>query len=359
MKPILFTLIILSFIACNKKEETTKPTKSSISESIYASGTVKSKNQYQAFATVSGIIEEVFVSEGDSLQVGTVLLKISNKAQQLNLENAELAANFSDINSNQGKLNDAKQLIELSKRKLKSDSLLFTRQQSLWNQKIGSKIELEQRELAFQNSSSNYYSAVVKYNDLKRQLEFNAAQSKKNVNISSKIEDDYTVKSEINGKLYSLTKSKGDLITPQIPLAVIGDDKNFIIELQVDEYDILTIKKGLPAMVTLDSYKNKVFKAVVTKIDPIMNERSKTFLVEAEFTETPEVLYPNISLEANIILQTKENALLIPRDYLLPDNKVINTNGDTIVIKTGLKDYQKIEVISGINENVELIKPVR
>jgi len=359
MKQILFILLILSFIACNKKEETTKPTKSSISESIYASGTVKSKNQYQAFATVSGIIEEVFVSEGDSLQVGTVILKISNKAQQLNLENAELAANFSDITANQGKLNDAKQLVELSKRKLKSDSLLFTRQQSLWNQKIGSKVELEQRELAFQNSSSNYYSAVVKYNDLKRQIEFNAAQSKKNVNISSKIEDDYTVKSEINGKLYSLTKSKGDLITPQIPLAVIGDAKKFIIELQVDEYDILSIKKGLIVMVTLDSYKDKVFKAVITKIDPIMNERTKTFLVEAEFTKAPEVLYPNISLEANIIIQTKENALLIPRNYLLPNNKVINANGDTLAIKTGLKDYQKIEVISGLTEKDELIKPVK
>ena len=357
MKQILFTLIIVSSIGCNKKEETTKPTRSSISESIYASGTVKSKNQYQAFATVSGIIEEVLVSEGDSLQVGTVLLKISNKAQQINLENAELAANFSDINANQGKINDAKQLIELSKRKLKSDSLLFTRQQSLWNQKIGSKVELEQRELAFQNSSSNYYSAVVKYNDLKRQLEFNAAQSKKNVNISSKIEDDYTVKSEIKGKLYSLTKSKGDLITPQIPLAVIGDAKKFIIELQVDEYDILAIKKGLSVMVTLDSYKDKVFKAVITKIDPIMNERTKTFLVEAEFTEAPEMLYPNISLEANIIIQTKDNALLIPRNYLLPNNKVINAKGDTVAIKTGLKDYRKIEVISGITENDELIKP--
>jgi HlyD family secretion protein len=112
MKTILFILLTLSFIACNKKGETTKPTKSAISESIYASGTIKSKNQYQAFATVTGIIEEVFVSEGDSLQVGTTILKISNKAQQLNLENAELAANFSDVSANQGKLNDAKQLID-------------------------------------------------------------------------------------------------------------------------------------------------------------------------------------------------------------------------------------------------------
>jgi len=359
MKRLLFSLIIFSFIACNKKEETVKPTKSSISESIYASGTVKSKNQYQAFATVSGIIEEILVSEGDSLQVGTTILKISNKAQQLNLENAELAANFSDIGANQGKLNDAKQLIELSKIKLRNDSLLFVRQQSLWNQKIGSKVELEQRELAFQNSASNYYSVLVKYKDLKRQLEFNAAQSKKNVSISSKIEDDYTVKSEIIGIIYSLTKSKGDLITPQTPLAVIGDAKLFVIELQVDEYDILGIKKGLPVMITLESYKDKVFNAVVTKIDPIMNERSKTFLVEAEFTQAPELLYPNISLEANIILQIKKNALLIPRDYLLPNNKVIKANGDTVVIKTGLKDYQKIEVISGLNETDELIKPVK
>ena len=115
----------------------------------------------------------------------------------------------------------------------------------------------------------------------------------------------------------------------------------------------------MQVLVTLDSYKGKVFNAKVTKIYPLMNERSKTFLVEAEFTQAPEVLYPNITFEANIVMQSKDKALLIPRTYLLNDSTVLNAKGKEINITTGLKDYQKIEILSGITANDELSKPAK
>ncbi len=284
-------------------------------------------------------------------------LTISNEAQKLNKENAELAAAFSDINANQGKLNDAQLAVDLAKNKTKVDSALFFRQKNLWQQQIGTKVELEQRELAYQNSKNAYYSSVVRYNDLKRQLNFSSSQSKKNLLIADKLQSDYVLKSEINGIIYSLTKSKGEIVGAQTPIAIIGDAGKFILEMQVDEYDILKIKKGLTVLVTLESYNGKVFEALVTKINPLMNERSKTFLVEAEFLKQPEILYPNISFEANIVINSKEKAILIPRDYLLNDSFVVKPNGDKIAVKTGLKDYQKIEIISGINKSQELIKP--
>lgn len=297
------------------------------------------------------------MSDGDSVKIGTPILSISNEAQKLNKENAELAAAFSDINANQGKLNDAQLAVDLAKNKMKVDSALFFRQKNLWQQQIGTKVELEQRELAYQNSKNAYYSSVVRYNDLKRQLNFSSSQSKKNLLIADKLQSDYVLKSEINGIIYSLTKSKGEIVGAQTPIAIIGDAGKFILEMQVDEYDILKIKKGLTVLVTLESYNGKVFEALVTKINPLMNERSKTFLVEAEFLKQPEILYPNISFEANIVINSKEKAILIPRDYLLNDSFVVKPNGDKIAVKTGLKDYQKIEIISGINKSQELIKP--
>ena len=324
-----------------------------LTKSVYASGIIKSENQYQAFASVNGIVENVYISEGDSVKIGTPILSISNEAQKLNKENAELAAAFSDINANQGKLNDAQLAVDLAKNKTKVDSALFFRQKNLWQQQIGTKVELEQRELAYQNSKNAYYSSVVRYNDLKRQLNFSSSQSKKNLLIADKLQSDYVLKSEINGIIYSLTKSKGEIVGAQTPIAIIGDAGKFILEMQVDEYDILKIKKGLTVLVTLESYNGKVFEALVTKINPLMNERSKTFLVEAEFLKQPEILYPNISFEANIVINSKEKAILIPRD----DSFVVKPNGDKIAVKTGLKDYQKIEIISGINKSQELIKP--
>ncbi len=356
IKKILFISSIF-LVACKDKVEKIKPTQSSITESIYASGTIKSKNQYQAFATVNGIIDKLFVAEGDTVVIGTPILSISNEAQKLSLENAGLTADFNDASSNQGKLNDALQNISLLKSKLKNDSSLYERQNNLWQQQIGSRVELEQRQLALDNSRNAYQTAIIKYNDLKRQLNYSASQSKKNFQISSKQEKDFTIKSEIDGVVYDISKKKGEIVNPQTSIATIGDGSSFILEMQVDEYDIFKIKMGQTVLVTLDSYKGKVFEATVTKINPLMNERSKTFMVEATFIKQPDVLYPNITFEANIVLRSKDNALLIPRSYMIGDNMVMKANGDKVQVKTGLKDFQQIEILSGISLSDEIQKP--
>jgi HlyD family secretion protein len=258
-----------------------------------------------------------------------------------------------------GKIHDAELQIELSESKMKIDSSLYFRLLRLWNQQIGSKNELDKSELIYKNSKIAHKSAIIKLNDLKNQIQFAEIQSNNNVSISKKNKNDYVILSEIDGVVYSLNKKKGEIVGLQNPFAIIGSSNDFILEMQIDEYDILKIKNELPVLVSLDSYKGRVFEARVTKINPLMNERSKTFLVEAEFVNRPEILYPNITFEANVVLKKKENALLIPRNYLLNDSFVLNSNGDKIPIKIGLKDYRNVEVIQGLNEDVELLMPVK
>ena len=112
-------------------------------------------------------------------------------------------------------------------------------------------------------------------------------------------------------------------------------------------------------VVSMDSYKGKVFEAKVSKIHAIMNDRSKSFLVEAEFTTTPPVLYPNLTVEANIIIHVKDNVLTIPRNYLVNDSLVYIKKDKVKVVKTGLKDYQKVEIIKGLSANDIIYKPLK
>lgn len=351
--------LLVTIISCKKTVEKTHPIIKDISESVYASGSLKSKNQYQVFSNVNGIIQNVFVSEGDSVEEGSPILTISNETSKLNTENAKLAADFSDYNANSAKLNELKVNIDLAKSKMQNDSLLLNRQKILWSQQVGSKIDLEQKELAFKNSKTLYDASLLRYIDLKKQISFNSQQSKTNLQISRKNENDFTIKSEIPGKVYILYKKKGEMINTQTPLAVLGDADDFILELQVDEYDIVKVKNGQNILVTLDSYKGQVFEASVTKVNPIMNERSKTFTVEAEFIKQPTTLYPNLTLEANIIIQIKKNVLTLPRKFIIDDEYVIKENGDKVKIQTGLKDYKIVEIISGIAEKDELVIPAK
>ncbi|MFZ1514253.1 MAG: HlyD family efflux transporter periplasmic adaptor subunit [Saprospiraceae bacterium] len=354
---LAFFFIAIFILACDRKVQKVRPTVGAVTESIYASGVMRSKNQYQAFATVSGVINKLYVSEGDTVKKGTPILSISSEIQRLNRENAELNASFTDIQANQGKLSEAKMLIDFSFNKMKNDSLLYFRQKSLWQQEIGSKAELEQKELAYQNSRTSYLSSILRYNDLKRQLTFNSSQAKKNLLISNSLKSEYILRSEIDGMVYSISKNLGEIVGPQSPICVIGDAGSFILEMEVDEFDIIKIRKDLRVHLTLDSYKGKIFEAKVTKINPIMNERSKTFLVEAEFMERPEILYPNISFEANIVISSKDKAMLIPRKYLVNDSMVIKSNGEKVIVKIGLKDYQKVEILSGVSPEDELLEP--
>ena len=358
MKKTINILLLGSILfSCKSKVESVSPIVESITESVYASGTIESEDQYQVFATANGVISKVFVSEGDLVTSNSILFTIFNETSQINRENAELNAQFSDLNSNNSKISDLKLAIELAKYKMENDSIMFLRQKTLFGKNVISQSQFEQSELAYQNSKTNYLSAQLKLIDLKKQLNLSDKQTKNNVRISKEMEGDYVVKSDIKGRVFSLLKKRGEMVNIQTPVAIIGDAKHFKIILQVDEYDIIKIQRGQKIVVALDSYKGKSFEAKVVKIDPLMNEKSKSFTIEAVFTVQPPVLYPNLSLEANILIKKRDNVLTIPRKYFIDDKYVVLNNGEKKYIKTGLKDYQKIEVISGLSKTDVIIIP--
>ncbi|WP_439481586.1 efflux RND transporter periplasmic adaptor subunit [Cyclobacterium plantarum] len=352
----IFSLLVI-FISCSTSTEKITPNRQNISLSVYASGKVVSKNQYEVQPNGSGYIQKIFVSEGDIVNKGDILFSLSNEATELNQDMARLSKSFAEKENNVARLKDLEVKIKLAQEKMTHDSLLWERQKKLHDKGIGTNLDLEQRLLQYSQSETELKALHLNQETLIREIEFNAKNAQKNFEIASSLANDLEIKSKIDGKVYSLLKETGELVNQQSKLAVLGNGEEFILELLVDEYDIAQIKTGQEIKINLDSYRGEVFDATVTKIHPIMDDKTKSFVVEAEFTKSPPQLYPNLTLEANIILQTKENALLIPSSYLIQDQYVISIEGDTIGVKTGIKNYQNTEILSGIEETTELIKP--
>jgi HlyD family secretion protein len=353
----LASLFILLLWGCGPKTETTTPKEESITESVYASGTVKSRSQYQVFATVTGTIDEILVQEGALLKAGDPIIRLKSNAVALTSENARLSARYAEIDQNKNRLNELRLTTELAKTKMKNDSLLWIRQNSLYQQNIGSKAEWEQRNLAYENSKVAYQSASIRFQELERQINLTAEQARLNAAIASQQLQDFTIVSKIDGRLYQLQKVKGELVTPQMPIATIGDANSFLIELEIDETDIARVQIGQQVLLTLSSYPDKVWEASVSEIRPFMNERSKLFTLEAQFVKPPNTLFPNLTAEANIIIQSKEKTLTIPRIYLVNDSTVLLESGEKRTVKVGLKDYQKAEIVSGLTTTDVLVKP--
>lgn len=356
IKHINVAFLLIFFIGCKDKIVTISPAEENITEAVYASGVIKSTDQYQVYASANGVVTELLVKEGDMVK-GAALMRLKNTTAQLNADNAGLAANYAAAASNTEKLRDLQNAIQLAKAKMENDASLLERQQTLWNKDIGTRNEVDRMELAYENSLTAYKNAKLKYADLQKQISFQDKQAQKNLSISKSIAADYTINSELDGKVYTLLVEKGEMVNMQSPVAVVGNAGSFTIELQVDEFDIARIKTAQQVLINMDSYKGEVFEAVITRINPLMNERSKSFTIEARFIKQPTALYPNLTCEANIIIQSKDKALTIPRNYLLDGDYVLLQNNEKRKVVTGLKDYQKVEIIKGLTAKDLIRKP--
>jgi len=356
---IICLIVIIFLSSCRKNHESTRPVSGTIVESVYASGSIKAENAYKVYSSVSGILQKVLIKEGDTVQKGQPLFVIENSTPELNKENARLLYELARDNYQSGsdKLEEYKLAIALASEKYLNDSLLFMRQKNLRDNNIGTQVEFEQRKLAMESSFNNWKSAQSRYAQAVSQLKNDLERAKINYDISRNAQRDYIILSEINGRVYDIMPEQGEIINPQLPMAIIGSANQFLLELQVDEYDIVKVRKGQLVQVSMDSYKGKIFEAKVSRILPLMNERSRSFLVETVFSKGPDKLFQNLTVEANIITGYKNEAIIIPRSFLVDDSFVLVSPGKRLKIKPGMSNYQQVEVLQGLDTATLIYKP--
>lgn len=344
---------------CVKQEVTITPTRGTITESAYASGVVKAEGQYQVFPVVNGRVVAILVQEGDTVDAGQVLLQIDDRTSSLsaNNANAQLRLLEQNVREDGPVLAQLRSALGQAREKLTVDSTNFARQQTLWTQQIGSRNDLDQRELAYTTSRSNYDRAAKALEENRTRLRTELDVARNNAAISASGNDDRSPRSLIRGIVYDLMIEPGELATTQKPVAIIGSATELYVDLEVDEYDIRQVKQGQKVYVTLDSYGAQAFEAKVTRIIPFMDERSRTFKVEAHFVERPPVLFPNLTVEASVVLQVKENALRIPASYVVDDAYVLTGADKRTAVQLGLRDMEYVEVVSGIDADTPLYKP--
>lgn len=354
------SLILFGLSSCSTKEnEEFTPKLSNVTESVYASGIIKAENQYTVFSSVSGVLQKINVSVGQTINNNQVLFNIENDKASLNTENARLAYELSKEDNRyiQDKIADMETRVQMAKDKLEVDESLYNRNKRVKEYKVISEVEYERVEFTYKNSKSNYQSTLKQLSQLKAQLKNDQNRNSINLQINQKSQNDFHVKSAFAGELFDILVKEGSYITPQNPLAIIGKKNAFLIELDVDENDMVRVVVGQKVIITLDSYKGQVFEATVNKIYPIMDERSRTFKIEANFDNLPAKLYPNLTAEANIIIQTKKNVLTIPKNYIIDEEYVLVNENEKRKVKIGLSDYQNAEILEGLQANETIYKP--
>jgi multidrug efflux pump subunit AcrA (membrane-fusion protein) len=344
--------------SCSHGPDKISPTQRTLIESVYSSVTIQPDSLYQVYAIVSGILDANLVEEGDLVSKNEHLFQIINNTPKLNTQNAKFALDLARENymGSATILSSIESEIGAAKLKYKNDSINYFRQKKLWDQNIGSKGQYDTQKLNYELASNQLRLLQNRLGRVKNELETGVKQAQNNYQTAFIATKDFTVDSKITGKVYALYKEPGEVVTSMEPLAVIGSAKRFIIELLVDEVDIVRISLGQNVVINLDAYSDQVFNGKVSKIYPKKDERNQTFTVEAIFLNRPEVLYPGLSGEANIVIAQKKKVLTIPKSYLI-DNYRVQTDNGIVTIITGLQNMDYIEILSGINKDTYIYKP--
>ncbi len=352
--------MLVAFCAgCGKQQGTITPTVGSITESVYASGLVKARGQYQVYPTVSGTVLQLLVHEGDTVKAGQSLMRLDDRTSSYATSSADAQLRLLEANVREEGpvLTRLRATVDQARDKYTLDSTNYKRQQALWAQGVGSQAELDQRHLAFTTSKAAFDAARKALAESREQLRTELAVARNTAAASAAGSDDHRPKSLIDGIVYDLTIEPGELATPQRPVAVIGSAGDLYMELEVDEFDIRRVEPGQKVFITLDSYGKQAFGAEVSRIIPLMNERSRTFKVEAAFTQRPPVLYPNLTVEASIVIDTKEKAMLVPSPYIVDGHFVLTKPDEKTPVTIGARDLQQVEILEGITPGTKLYLP--
>lgn len=352
---LTYTLTIGAILTgCDKKEEFTKPQVKPLVEAVYASGIIVSENEYQAFAQVDGYVADKQVQAGDPVKKGDALYIIQADQQtaryRIARENYELALkNFSE---NSPVLAELKAALTTARTKMLFDSTNFVRYSNLLNNNATSRAEYDRMKLLYENSKSDFLSAESRYKRTYDQLQLDLRNAENQFRIARDESDRYTIRSQVDGLVFKTLKEKGELIKRNDVVAVLGSANSFYLQLNVDELDIQRIRVGQPVVVKVDAYPDRIFKAVVSKIYPLVDARQQAFRVDATLNEKLPGNFSGLALEANIIIRENPNALVIPKSALLPgDSVIIRSESGTQKVKIirGITTLDEVEVLTGID----------
>ena len=354
-------LVLLSTAACKPKYDEFTPKTGPVTEAVFASGSIEPKDAYTLTSLSDGFIVKSYVTENDLVHDGQLLFQLDNRQQNTQVKIAQTNVEYAKISASNGSpaLLQIKAQIDAARVKLKTDSLNLSRYQHLIVTNSVSKQDLDNAQLNYESSLNSYLALVESYKATADKVKQDLTNTQSQLQNAVAGNQYYNLLAIGNSKVYQIFKKQGDLVRKGDQVAQLGNPDSIVINLDLDEGSISKVQLGQQVLIELNTEKNKTYEAYVSKIYPHFNETSQSYKVEARFLKEMPGLISGTQLQANIITNKKENAMLIPHVYVLSGNKVLvkkDKKMDTVVITTGIVSDEWIEVLSGLNTNDVILK---
>lgn len=356
---VLPALLITGMLAGCGGGNGAQPQHKNIIDAVFASGSITTENEYDATANMEGYISKSYVLEGDSVNAGQSLFRLSNDVQQTQVDNA--LANYryarADDAANSPKIQQLQLQIKQAEDKLATDSVNYARYASLVKTKAVSRVDYDNARLTYQNSRNNLGVLRQSLADTKRSLALNVENTKAQLEIQKQNNNYYDLKAVATGKVMQIFRKDGDYVKKGDMIAKIGTGK-IVARLLIAEEDIQRVKTGQKTYISLNSERDNLLPACISKIYPSFDQTDQAFTADATFDKVPAGIKDGTQLQANIIISQKSNALVIPTQYLLPGDSVLLKNGKKkIHVQTGIRTLEYTEITGGLPADATIILP--
>lgn len=290
--------------------EVTTIQRGTISDYILLSTNLETEKMTDVYSRIEGMVQEINFHEGDKINKDQILLKLEADEYRLAAERA--------------KLNYLRQ---------KAD---FERMEAMFQKDLLSKEEFDQAKFATQGLEVDYEQAQLNYS--------------------------YTrIKAPISGVIGDRLIKIGDRIQPQNKLFTIINTEEMIAVVYAPEKELGNVRKNQNAYIGSDNIPGMRFKGWIKRVSPVVDPHSGTFKVTIGVKNQDNKLRAGMFVNAHIIVDTHEDAVLIPKTAIVYENEMMNvfvvrdSIAHKIVLEVGYQDHEKVESLKEIDAGDKVI----
>jgi len=348
-----------------------------LAKSVVATGKVTPITKVEIKSKASGIVKKLYVDYGDRVKKGQLLAQLDKVEIEAQVEQSRAA-----LQAAEASLASSKADFERAKVDAEGPDVPLLKRE--YDRALGMAKDGVVSQSALDDADKNYQMALNKQNVAKAQvtvLKAKIAQARAEVardeaNLKQLEEQlSYTdITSPIDGIVLSRDVEIGDAVSSILVLGssatlvmTLGDTSQVYVKGKVDESDIGKVYLGQPARIKVESFKDKTFNGVVTKISPMGVEKDNvtTFEVRVSINNPGGELKAEMTANAEIIQEEHKNVLQIPEGAILYDKDKkasveipdphAKDGKKKIALNIGISNGAKTEVLSGLKEGNEVV----
>jgi HlyD family secretion protein len=402
--------------------QTGKAQREDLSSVVSGSGEIKPKTYVNIGANAYGKITHLYVKEGDHVKKGQLLAQLENvqSSADVSANEASVQAAETDALAADAALRTSDADLLRAQADYERNKLDWERAQNLYKDGLIAKSDFDSRQNAWATADSGLTQAkahVAQARAQKDSADKHVAQARANLTRVADVLQKTTYDAPYDGVVTNLPVREGESVVIGIQnalgstLLTLADMSVITAEVKVDETDIVNVRLGQPAEITIDAIPKKVFHGTVSEIgdnaivrstgvatsqQSSTSEEAKDFKVVVTLSDPPQDLRPGLSTTAKITTAARSNVLAIPIQALSLRTKaqleqekatpgsvhaaapapketaskgkekdqkedvqgvfvIRNKKAEFVPVATGITGTTEIEVVSGLKEGDEVV----